>query len=91
MKEPSPRRGTNAFVGYCPCGSKRMNQRSQVDSAVLFAVVDCGRKGVGVLALEKLKANTFIGEYVGEVVGGAELQRRRQVINEFGDSSVLSR
>ncbi|ETL99120.1 hypothetical protein L917_03967 [Phytophthora nicotianae] len=57
-----------------------MNQRSQVDSAVLFAVADCGRKGVGVLALEKLKANTFIGEYVGEVVGGAELQRRRQLL-----------
>ncbi|KAG1706809.1 hypothetical protein DVH05_027661 [Phytophthora capsici] len=65
--------------GYCPCGSKCMNQRFQMGSAVQIAVVDCGRKGVGVLSLEKLKANTFIGEYVGEVVSGAELQRRRQI------------
>jgi len=70
--------------GYCPCGSKCANQRFQSGSVVSVAVVDCGRKGVGVLTLERLASDTFIGEYVGEVVSGAELQRRRQVMSVIG-------
>jgi hypothetical protein len=70
--------------GHCPCGSKCANHRFQSGAVVPIAVVDCGRKGVGVLTLERLAIDTFIGEYVGEVVSGTELQRRRQVMSVVG-------
>ncbi|KAF4133242.1 hypothetical protein GN958_ATG17588, partial [Phytophthora infestans] len=39
---------------YCPCGSKCMNRSFRVGSALPVEVVDWGRKGVGVLTLEKI-------------------------------------
>jgi len=65
--------------GYCSCGDRCQNQCFQRGSAVTIAVVDCERRGVGVIAMEKLSAGAFVGEYVGEVLSGAELQRRREV------------
>jgi SET domain-containing protein len=79
-----PRRALQARYecvrGRCPCGDRCHNQRFQSGSAVSIAVVDCDRRDVGVITLESLPAGVFVGEYVGEVVSGEELQRRREVV-----------
>ncbi|KAK1928926.1 hypothetical protein P3T76_015566 [Phytophthora citrophthora] len=41
------------------------------------AVVDCGRKGVGVITLEDITEGCLVGEYVGG--GGQDAQLRTQV------------
>ncbi|ETN00911.1 hypothetical protein PPTG_17788 [Phytophthora nicotianae INRA-310] len=52
----------------CPCGAECSNRRLQMGSTVATAVIDCGRKGVGVIVLEDVDIGRFIGEYVGEVL-----------------------
>jgi SET domain-containing protein len=63
----------------CPCGSRCANRQLQSGSAVTTAVIDCGRKGVGVIALEAVDTERFVGEYVGEVLTSKEAKLRSQV------------
>lgn len=63
----------------CPCGAECLNRQMQVGSTVATAGIDCGRKGVGVIALEDVDIGGFIGEYVGEVLTGIEAVMRCQL------------
>jgi SET domain-containing protein len=66
-------------LGCCPCGAWCSNRQLQVGSAVATAVIDCGRKGVGVVSLEDVAVGRLIGEYVGEVLTKSEAELRVQV------------
>jgi SET domain-containing protein len=51
----------------------------QLGSTVAIGVIDCGRRGVGVVTLEALDAEQFVGEYVGEVISSREACQRAKV------------
>jgi SET domain-containing protein len=73
-------------IERCPCGTQCSNRQLQIGSTVATAVIDCGSKGVGVVALEDFDAGSLIGEYVGEVVTDSEAKLRSQV---YGDCSLI--
>lgn len=62
--------------GYCPCGAQCYNRQLQLGSALETAIVDCGRKGVGVIILEGVDAGRFVGEYVVKVISAREAKLR---------------
>lgn len=66
-------------VEYCPCGERCSNRQLQIGSTVTTAVVDCERKGVGLIALERVNSGQFVGEYVGEVLNISEAKLRSQL------------
>ncbi|OWY96629.1 Histone-lysine N-methyltransferase [Phytophthora megakarya] len=66
-------------VECCPCGLQCSNRQLQEGSTLSLAVIDCGRKGVGVVALEDISVGCFIGEYVGEVLTNKEAKLRSEV------------
>ncbi|KAJ1733202.1 hypothetical protein LPJ61_001677 [Coemansia biformis] len=68
----------------CPCGSHCMNRRFQKRQYAKVRVVDAGRKGFGVLAVEDLDAGAFVMEYMGEVVTAAEFRKRTHVYQAEG-------
>ncbi|KAG1709492.1 hypothetical protein DVH05_020143 [Phytophthora capsici] len=41
-----------------------------------LALVDCGRKGVGLVAMKFVDAHEYVGEYVGEVLTNSEAEIR---------------
>ncbi|KAE9301879.1 hypothetical protein PF008_g22627 [Phytophthora fragariae] len=45
-----------------PCGERCSNRQLQVGSTITTAVVDCGRRGVGVILLEPVDTGRYIGE-----------------------------
>jgi SET domain-containing protein len=51
----------------------------QLGSIVAISVIDCGRRGVGVVTLEAVDAGQFLGEYVGEVISSREACKRVKV------------
>ncbi|KAF4143249.1 SET domain-containing protein [Phytophthora infestans] len=59
-------------VETCPCGYQCTNRKFQIGFSVSAAVVDCGRKGVGLVAMEFFDADEYVGEYVGEVLTNTE-------------------
>ncbi|KAE9179699.1 hypothetical protein PF005_g23592 [Phytophthora fragariae] len=59
-----------------PCGERCSNRQLQVGSTITTAVVDCGRRGVGVILLEPVDTGRYIGEYVGEVITCREAHER---------------
>lgn len=63
----------------CPCGTRCTNRRMRSGSAVSTAVIDYGRKGVGVVALEPIETDEYVGEYVGEVLTSGEATLRAEV------------
>jgi SET domain-containing protein len=65
--------------GSCPSGERCSNRQLQLGSTLSTAVIDCGRKGVGVITLEDAEAGRFVGEYVGEVLSAREANLRGQV------------
>ncbi|GAA6060898.1 hypothetical protein JCM10212_000181 [Sporobolomyces blumeae] len=56
-------------AGDCRCGRKCQNQRFQKKQYAPIEVVQTEKKGFGVRASENISADTFIYEYVGEVIG----------------------
>jgi SET domain-containing protein len=44
-----------------------------------------GLKGYGIRASAKIEQGDFVYEYMGEVIGTAEFERRREVYHERGD------
>jgi hypothetical protein len=64
----------------CPCRDQCSNRQLQDGATLVTAVVDCGCKGVGVIALEDVQAGQFVGEYVGEVLSSREAKLRCQVL-----------
>ncbi|ETI33275.1 hypothetical protein, variant 3 [Phytophthora nicotianae INRA-310] len=63
-------------VESCPCGDRCSNRQLQQGTTLKTAVIDCGLKGVGIIALEDIAEGRLVGEYVGEYVG--ELLGRRE-------------
>jgi histone-lysine N-methyltransferase SUV39H len=66
-------------VECCPCGERCSNRQLQLGSTLATAVIDCGPKGVGLIALEDVDVGHFIGEYVGELLTRQEARVRSQV------------
>ncbi|KAJ5263800.1 Histone-lysine N-methyltransferase H3 lysine-36 specific [Penicillium angulare] len=65
-------------VGDCGCGPDCQNQRFQKKQYAKVSVIDTGDKGYGLRAETNLEAHQLIYEYVGEVVGESQFQRRRR-------------
>lgn len=70
---------------YCPAKEKCQNQCFRRGQVIETTLKNAGFKGVGLFTLEKIPADTFIIEYVGEIITGAELDiRRKQLRCENG-------
>ncbi len=67
------------LVSACLCGSKCSNRRVQKGKKPRTKVVDCGIKGLGMIALEKIDVGEFVDEYTGEIVTENEYQLRQLV------------
>lgn len=63
----------NRALECCPCRDRCSNRQLQVGSTLMTAVIHCGRKGVGVIALEDVDVGRLVGEYVGEVLTRSEV------------------
>eukprot|EP00644_Phytophthora_capsici_P018137 jgi/Phyca11/113966/e_gw1.25.646.1 len=66
-------------IESCPCGDRCCNRQLQHGATLMTAVVDCGRKGVGIIALEDVSEGCLVGEYVGELLGPRDAQLRLQL------------
>ncbi|KAJ5728055.1 hypothetical protein N7493_004385 [Penicillium malachiteum] len=65
-------------VGDCGCGPDCQNQRFQKKQYAQVAVIKTENKGYGLRAETNLDPHQLIYEYVGEVVGEAQFQKRRR-------------
>ncbi|KAJ2852584.1 hypothetical protein IWW36_000213 [Coemansia brasiliensis] len=68
----------------CPCGSYCLNRRFQKHQYAKVRIIDAGRKGFGMQALEDLDAGAFVMEYMGEVVTAGEFRKRARVYQSEG-------
>ncbi|KAJ2493835.1 hypothetical protein IWW37_000221 [Coemansia sp. RSA 2050] len=68
----------------CPCGSYCLNRRFQKRQYANVRVINAGRKGFGLQALEDLETDRFVMEYMGEVVTTAEFRKRSRVYQSEG-------
>ncbi|KAE9022161.1 hypothetical protein PF005_g5049 [Phytophthora fragariae] len=63
--------------GFCKCADRCDNMRIQRGAMPSTQLVDCERKGLGLRLLENVKAGSFVGEYMGEIVTEQEYYMRR--------------
>ncbi|OWY91832.1 Histone-lysine N-methyltransferase, partial [Phytophthora megakarya] len=63
--------------GSCKCGDRCDNMRIQHGVMPRHKLIECGRKGLGMKLLEDIKAGSFVGEYMGEIVTEQEYYMRR--------------
>ncbi|KAJ1965494.1 hypothetical protein GGI12_000716 [Dipsacomyces acuminosporus] len=68
----------------CPCGSYCLNRRFQKRQYAKVRVIDAGRKGFGLQALEDLDPGAFVMEYMGEIVSAGEFKKRARVYQTEG-------
>ncbi|KAJ2820246.1 hypothetical protein FBU31_005283, partial [Coemansia sp. 'formosensis'] len=68
----------------CPCGSYCLNRRFQKRQYANVRVINAGRKGFGLQALEDLDTGRFVMEYMGEVVTTTEFRKRSRVYQSEG-------
>ncbi|KAJ2024739.1 hypothetical protein GGI06_000873, partial [Coemansia sp. S85] len=68
----------------CPCGSYCLNRRFQKRQYANVCVINAGRKGFGLQALEDLDVGRFVMEYMGEVVTTTEFRKRSRVYQSEG-------
>ncbi|KAK3672872.1 histone methyltransferase set2 [Recurvomyces mirabilis] len=68
----------------CGCGAACQNQRFIRKQFADVAVIKTEKKGYGLRANKDLKANDFIFEYIGEVIGENVFRRRMQQYDEEG-------
>ncbi|KAI7565843.1 hypothetical protein KC317_g6084 [Hortaea werneckii] len=71
-------------LGDCGCGAKCQNQRFLRKRYADVSVINTDKKGYGLRANKNLKANDFIFEYIGEVIGENVFRRRMQQYDEEG-------
>ena len=71
-------------IGDCGCGTACQNQRFQCKQYADVSVIKTEKKGYGLRTNANLKANDFIFEYIGEVIGEASFRRRMQQYDEEG-------
>lgn len=60
----------------CPCGYECKNTKIQKHTVAAVEIFMTERKGLGLKAMELIKANTYILEYVGEVIEECEYTKR---------------
>ncbi|KAJ2465985.1 hypothetical protein GGI02_004524, partial [Coemansia sp. RSA 2322] len=68
----------------CPCAGYCLNRRFQKRQYASVRVINAGRKGFGIQALEDLDTGRFVMEYMGEVVTTAEFRKRSRVYQAEG-------
>lgn len=69
--------------GDCRCGKRCQNQRFQKRQYAPIEIVKTEKKGFGVRAGADIRAETFVYEYVGEVIGPAPFARKmKEYANE---------
>ncbi|GAA5990320.1 hypothetical protein JCM10908_007315 [Rhodotorula pacifica] len=69
--------------GDCRCGKHCQNQKFQKRQYAPIEIVKTEKKGFGVRAGADIPAETFVYEYVGEVIGPAPFQRKmKEYANE---------
>jgi len=71
-------------IGDCGCGSDCQNQRFQRKQYANVAVFKTEKKGFGLRADSDLRANDFIFEYIGEVIGERRFRSRMQQYDHEG-------
>ncbi|KAL5326633.1 hypothetical protein ACEPPN_004320 [Leptodophora sp. 'Broadleaf-Isolate-01'] len=70
--------------GDCNCGSGCQNQRFQQKQYANVSVFKTEKKGYGLRANADLNADTFIFEYLGEVINEPTFRKRTQQYNDEG-------
>ncbi|GME68048.1 unnamed protein product [[Candida] boidinii] len=70
--------------GHCSCGSDCQNQRFQKREYSKISVFYTGAKGYGVRAESFIPADTFIYEYIGEIIDDKEFRTRRAQYDSEG-------
>ncbi|BGP03258.1 Histone-lysine N-methyltransferase, H3 lysine-36 specific [Rhodotorula toruloides] len=71
------------LMGDCRCGRHCQNQRFQKRQYAPIEIVQTEKKGFGVRAGADISADTFVYEYVGEVIGPQPFQRKmKEYANE---------
>lgn len=71
--------------GDCKCGKWCQNQRFNKKQYAPIDIVQTEKKGFGVRARENILADTFVYEYIGEVIGPSALQRK---LKEYGNDGI---
>mmetsp|Transcript_13509 Transcript_13509/g.22834 ORF Transcript_13509/g.22834 Transcript_13509/m.22834 type:complete len:529 (-) Transcript_13509:93-1679(-) len=71
---------------HCPCGDRCQNQKFQKRENAPIGIKETPGRGWGLFAFADIKENTFVIEYVGEVVSGAESQTRSVKYSVEGES-----
>jgi hypothetical protein len=71
---------------HCPCGDRCQNQKFQKRENAPIGIKETPGRGWGLFASADIKENTFVIEYVGEVVSGAESQTRSVKYSAEGES-----
>ncbi|KAI5367715.1 putative WW domain, SET domain, Post-SET domain, AWS domain, Set2 Rpb1 interacting [Septoria linicola] len=71
-------------VGDCGCGSGCQNRRFEHKQYADVSVIKTEKKGYGLRANTELRANDFIFEYIGEVIGDQVFRRRLHQYDEEG-------
>lgn len=72
----------------CPVGDHCQNRRFQKREYAPIEVFLTRNKGHGIKAKQSLAPNTFVIEYIGEVVSLAEFRRRTQIYEEQGQKHM---
>ncbi|PPJ57103.1 hypothetical protein CBER1_00612 [Cercospora berteroae] len=71
-------------IGDCACGSACQNRRFHNKQYADVSVFKTEKKGYGLRANTDLRANDFIFEYIGEVIGDQVFRRRLHQYDEEG-------
>lgn len=71
-------------VGDCNCGASCQNTRFQRKQYADVTVIKTEKKGYGLRTQTDLRANDFIFEYLGEVIGENVFRRRMQAYDQEG-------
>lgn len=71
-------------VGDCNCGTACQNTRFQRKQYANVTVIKTEKKGYGLRTQTDLRANDFIFEYLGEVIGENVFRRRMQAYDQEG-------
>ncbi|OAD03654.1 hypothetical protein MUCCIDRAFT_38052, partial [Mucor lusitanicus CBS 277.49] len=72
------------IVQDCPCGRLCRNRRFQLGQYSPVDVIKTEKKGFGLRALTNLPQNSFIMEYIGEVIPQSEFLRRTREYDAEG-------
>ena len=71
-------------IGDCKCGPECRNQRFQCKQYAAVTIFLTEKKGFGLRADTDLRANDFVFEYIGEVIGENAFNRRMHQYDEEG-------